>query len=144
MDENDLYGLLQGLDPETRESLIQAVLSQPRQGYAQREMGLGENLLSMPAEGRGTNLGYTYVAASPLTHLADAIRTYRGIKGIQQGQQDYQNAINQQGGGIGAMLNLLQRQRPMSLNPLPQGPYQGQAPQMVGGGVLPGTEGEGF
>lgn len=106
---DDLYSLLDQADPQTLQLMLQALNSG-------ETMGMGAGLMQTPgAEGR--NVGRTYVASSPLEHLASASSRGLGAYMMNKGQQ-------QRGAGIQAFINAL-RQPPQQ----PVGPVQ--APELM-------------
>lgn len=74
--QSDLYDLLSQLGPDALQQMISAGLVPSRIGVAER---------FQPAQGQ--EVGHTYVAASPLEHMANAFRQYQEQKLLgQQGQ----------------------------------------------------------
>jgi len=89
------------------ETLIQQMaalgISPEQLGMISHQIGRGENMADTPmAEGR--HVGNTYVASSPLEHLANALRKGRGEAQIAKGQQGFAQQLqqNQQGLAAGA------------------------------------------
>jgi len=116
---NDLYDLLQTADPDTIKAMLESGLVDDRLGIANKQMGMGESLYGMPSTAQGTNLGYTYIAASPLSHLANAIRQYKGMKMMQQGQHQMQALPGQRESGREAYLRLLAGQGQPQIQQIP-------------------------
>ncbi len=94
---DDMLSLLDSADPETLRMMLQALNSG-------ETMGMGQQMFQTPgAEGR--NVGHTYVAASPIEHMGNALQRVMGARMIQQGQ-------GQRGGGIEAYINALRGRQP--------------------------------
>jgi len=123
MDE-DLYSLIQNADSATLQSMIQAGLAPGREAALQQ--GLNQPM----AQGR--EVGRTYVAASPLEHLANAVRAVVG-------QRKMNDLTNQQGSGRLAYLRMLAGKPVASAG----GPVPG-APQPIGAGDMTGMFGPGY
>lgn len=77
--DTDLYELLQNADPETLQRMFDALNSG-------EQMGLGHEMLQTPGA-PGMRAGGTYVAASPLEHIATALSRIQGARMIDQGQK---------------------------------------------------------
>jgi hypothetical protein len=87
------------LSEEQIQQLIQA-MSQistipDEQGLAMKQLGMGTDLAQTPGA-EGTKLGYTYVASSPLEHLAVALNRYRGIRDQQSAKQQMLDTFGRQ------------------------------------------------
>jgi len=98
MADQDFYDLIAQADPETLKMLIGAGLV-PSQNAAIDNMQMA----------KGQNVGNTYVAASPVEHLANALKSYK-----------QQQLIKQQGQGREAYLRLLAKQNAPQANPAAQ------------------------
>lgn len=109
---DDLYSILQQVDPKTLQALVDAGLFDERSAPLQQQFGIGKSLLATPSA-PGQNVGNTYVAASPLEHLATAMRQYQGVKKTNQAMQGESDLADQRGAGRLAYLKLLaQQQKP--------------------------------
>jgi hypothetical protein len=126
MADQDLYSLLQNVDPETLQAMIQAGLAQDQMGLQGQRVKYGEQLAGTQ-QPEGRQVGNTYVAASPLEHLAAAVRNMQGQRMMNQGMQAQQGALQGQGAGRIAYLKLLAGRG----QPPPQD--IGASPQMVQG-----------
>lgn len=89
------------------ETLIQQMaalgISPEQLGLYGKQMGRGEQLADTPMA-QGRHVGNTYVASSPLEHLATAMRQYQGQKMQGQAVQGYQAQLGRNQQGIGAGL----------------------------------------
>ena len=56
-------------------------------GGANRTQDFGAEMAMAPGA-QGTNTGATYVAASPLEHLATGLRTYKGFKDMKEARAE--------------------------------------------------------
>lgn len=125
--DDDLYELLRYADPDTRQAMIDAGLVPQRMGVERQMADMGMGLAQTPTP-EGRNVGHTYVASSPLEHLASAVRQGVGAKMSADSMKHQGHLIDQQGAGRLAYLDLLakagQRQ--------PQQPAPVQAPEWVG------------
>jgi hypothetical protein len=90
------------LSEEQIQQLIQAMSQMStipdEQGLAMKQMGMGTDLSQTPGA-EGTKLGYTYVASSPLEHLAVALNRYRGIRDQQAARQTMLDTFPRQQAG---------------------------------------------
>jgi len=123
MDE-DLYSLIQNADPATLQSMIDAGLVPGKQAALQH--GLDQPM----AQGR--EVGRTYVASSPLEHLANAMRSAVAYKRMN-------DIVSGQGQGRLAYLRML-AQKPTAS---PGGPVP-DAPHPLNAGDTTGMYGPGY
>ncbi len=105
------------------------------------QIGRGENLQDTPMA-QGQRVGNTYVAASPLEHMANALRQYKGAQMAKEGKGKYADQLGQNQQGIaafGTAQNRLQQQQIDALNRRLQGAgtYQGAAPELTPDPVWP-------
>jgi hypothetical protein len=77
------------------EAMAQMSTIPDEQGLSMRELGMGTDLAQTPGA-EGTKLGYTYVASSPLEHLAVALNRYRGIRDQQSAKQQMLDTFGRQ------------------------------------------------
>jgi hypothetical protein len=81
-----------GIDtPEKLQAFMQTGQTPELLGMANQDYATGQGLSQTPSA-QGQNVGNTYVAASPLEHLATALGRYQGGKQMQ-GARDQQNAL---------------------------------------------------
>jgi hypothetical protein len=122
-------------------------------GMATHQLGRGEQLADTPSA-TGMHVGGTYQAASPLEHLAVAVRRGVGAHQMGQAQQAYQDqlGVNQQGLAAGAKAQSDFQQQGINglLNALQARRAQVQAPAGAPGMAAPvgtgeaGTDGWGY
>ena len=104
-----LEELLQYMDPDVLDQMVQSGLAQQRGGVAKQAMGIGQEMASTPsAQGRTVRNGI-YVAASPIEHLATALRQYQGQKAMQNAMGKQQEYIDQQGAGTKGLLGTIKK-----------------------------------
>lgn len=108
MDE-ELYELLQQADPDTLQRMIAAGLAPVRMQQAHGQLDRAQALTGTPMP-EGQRVGSTYVAASPLEHLAAAFTRVRGQQGVNAAEQRLAGLTDQVGGGQDAFIQALIRQ----------------------------------
>lgn len=116
---NDLFSLLQQIDPATLQKMVDAGLFDERSKPLDQKLAMGQGMMNQPMA-KGQTVGNTYVAASPLEHIADAFRQYVGSRMANTAIQGEGTLADQRGQGRLAYLKLLAQ--------------QGQPPQ-----AMPGT-----
>lgn len=119
---DDLYSILQQVDPATLQKMVESGLYDERSKPLAQRFGVGNEMMQTPMA-QGRNVGNTYVASSPIEHLSNAIRQALGAKmagGAMQGENDL---ASQRGQGRLAYMRLL-AQQPQQ----PQDPSQGLPP----------------
>jgi hypothetical protein len=110
------------VDPNVLQQMIDAGLVDDRAGVLAQQMKRAQGLMAAPGA-QGMNVGGTYVAASPLEHLASAMSRIIGgqrAKGIEQQMGDL---IGQKGAGRMAYANAGEAPAPMA--------PQGQVPPLL-------------
>lgn len=106
-------------DPRVLAQLLAASLAGPRMGGVDKDYNLGAEMFQTPGAG-GRNLGYTYVASSPLEHFANALMKVQGYKRMQAAQQAREGQVQAMGTGIDRAIQLLLgRQRQPQPQPQP-------------------------
>lgn len=95
-DPNDLADLLQYADEDTIDALVSAGLVPARAALAKQQMGFGQSLMDTPSP-QGAHVGNTYVASSPLEHLAAAMRQGIGARKMQGAMAQQGSLLDQQG-----------------------------------------------
>jgi hypothetical protein len=100
--------------------MIDAGLFEDRMGIQGQTMGIGKGMWDTPMA-QGTHAGGTYVAASPVEHLSNAMRQVLGASFMGQAQKNQGELINQKGGGMEALIRAMAQQQ---AQPAPQGPPQ--------------------
>lgn len=97
----DYADLLQGMDPATIQSMVDAGLIPQQMGLQQHQADIGNQMFQTPsAEGR--NVGHTYVASSPLEHLSVAVQRAMGASKMQDAMRQQQALLQQSGKTQGA------------------------------------------
>lgn len=124
--------VFQYLDPQTQQLMIQAGLAPQKMALAGQDYRRGTDMADTPSP-QGMTVGpmKAYVAASPMEHLASAIRQGRGEVGIRDARQAQAAALNQLGQGRGAYLSAAVRQA-QNENRQPELPGPVAAPQPIG------------
>lgn len=122
---DDLYSLLASADPQTLQAMIDAGLVDDRMGLAGKQLGIAHEQFNTPgADGR--NVGHTYVASSPMEHLAVAMRRYQGARGMQGAQGRMADLAAAKGAGRMGYLKLLGKQGALQqFDPRDAGWYSG-------------------
>jgi hypothetical protein len=123
---DDLYDLISQADPETLQAMIDAGLVPERSNIAQGQYNYGQKLAGTPSA-QGREVGKTYVASSPLEHLAVALRNYQGQKMMKDAQSQQQGLLDRQGQGRLDYLRLIAGRGQPSPGP------QIASPQMIDG-----------
>jgi hypothetical protein len=113
-------GLPQGLSPEAFRAMLEAAVADQRAALAGQDYkrGAADSGTMQPD---GKNLGYTYVAANPMEHLASAIQRVQGGMRMDRSQAQQQDIIGQRQGGMEALI------RAMQLGGMQQGQAQREA-----------------
>lgn len=101
---NDLFDLLAQADPHLAEQMIAARLAPERAKVLDPRLALAHANFSTPTPA-GQHVGGTFVASSPLEHLAAALRQGIGARQVAGVQQQREGLIGQQGVGLQAYLN---------------------------------------
>jgi hypothetical protein len=121
MDEQALADLLSQLGPEGIQQMIDAGLFSDRSGLEAQKTAQGVGLMQTPGA-QGQNVGGTYVASSPLEHLATALSRVQGGRMVQESQGRQADLIGGKGKGMEAFLMALARQAPVQPQQTPEGP----------------------
>lgn len=121
---DDLYSILQQVDPATLQKMVDAGIFEEKSVPLQQQFKMGQGMANTPMA-QGQTVGSTFVASSPLEHLANALRQYQGVKATKSAMQSESDLANQRGAGRLAYLKLLaQQQQPPATS--------GAAPMPVG------------
>jgi hypothetical protein len=121
MDEQALSELLSHLGPEGLQQMIDAGLFSDRSGLEAQKTAQGMGMMQTPGA-QGQNVGGTYVASSPLEHLATALSRVQGGRMVQESQGRQADLIGGKGKGMEALLLAMARQAPIQPQPIPEGP----------------------
>lgn len=119
------YDLIQ--DPEFRRQLAAMGAIPDEQALINKEMDLGTEMAQTPLA-EGTRVGHTYIAASPMSHLAVALQRYMGMRQQKQAREGMRNAF---GKLTSARSNAMDRWAQMQAPEQGPGPFSGQAPQLI-------------
>ena len=111
-------------NPGTLQKMLDAALYGDRMGVEGDTMKMGADLWKTPMA-KGQAVGNSYVAASPVEHMANAMSQLVGAEKLNKSQATQQGLINQKGSGLEALIKAM---------------MQGGKPAQV----LPGYDGEGF
>ena len=107
--ENDvLFSLLKYVDEPTLQKMIDAGLFEESSNPLNQQFGIGQKMMDTPSA-QGRQVGNTYVASSPLEHLANAVRQAVGARisgNAMTGEKDLATKV---GAGRLAYLKLLQK-----------------------------------
>jgi hypothetical protein len=98
---DDLYQLLQYIEatnPGALDQMIQGGQA-PEQMQLQAQQAKRGSSLADTQQPQGMHVGGTYMASSPLEHLAAALRQGKGLSMEKQAAQAQQQALQQQGAG---------------------------------------------
>lgn len=123
---DDLFSILQQVDPKTLQKMVDAGLFDERSAPLQQQLSMGKNMMATPMA-TGQNVGNTYVAASPLEHIANAVRQAYGARQTSQAIQGENALADQRGQGRLAYLKLLAQQG-QPPQPMPGTPPMPAAP----------------
>ena len=137
MEKDDLFNLLKQADPETLQKMIDAGIFDESSKPLTQQFDIGQSMMNTPSA-QGRQVGNTYVASSPLEHLANAVRQAVGARisgNAMTGEKDLATKV---GEGRLAYLKLLQkRAAAQSGQPPPYDQPQGGSGNMApvpGGG----------
>jgi hypothetical protein len=114
MDEAALYDWLaqaEQQNPGALQQMIDAGLFGDTSALNQEQIRLGEGMASIPTP-QGQRVGGTYIAASPLEHLATAIQRGQGLRQINDAKTAQSAAIKTKGGGMEALIRAMAQQQP--------------------------------
>jgi hypothetical protein len=92
MDETFLSMML--ADPEFAKTLAGMGVYGDSQGLLGQQLSRMHEL-SQVQQPEGRNVGHTYVAASPLEHMAAAMQRYKGMQGMQSTAAQQQALVDQ-------------------------------------------------
>ena len=112
------------------EAMARLSMAPEQQGLMKQRMQYGreDSQSQMP---QGMRVGGTYVASSPLEHIAAALQRGIGL-GQQRGAMgDMQGLTAQSGGDRLAYIRQMLQQMQAQQQPQAAGPYQGEVPQMI-------------
>ena len=134
MAAQDLYSMLQQMTPEEIDTLLQGSLAGDRGQIVQQGMKPFEEM-AQTEQPQGQSVGpyHAYVAASPLAHLAAAVRQGMGLYKTGQGLQAQQALVGQKGQGLAEYLQLAARlgqPQPQMQQPVPPQQPKPQQPPM--------------
>jgi hypothetical protein len=112
----DLYALIQNMDPAALQQMMEAGVVPEQLALQAQQAKRGQGLADTQTP-QGMHVGGSYVASSPLEHLAAALRQGQG--GIMQNKaaQAQQDALKQAVGGRTAYLQGIAGQGPQQQTP---------------------------
>ena len=112
------------MDEKTLSLMVALGAIPEEQALLMRQRSFGEGLTDTPMA-QGRNVGHTYVASSPLEHIANAMQRVIGYRKMQGAEQGYRDTLARQTQARGAYAQSLldalkprQQQPPQSVPPL--------------------------
>jgi hypothetical protein len=118
-------------DPALLSQLVELGSAPEKQGLLKQRMQYGHEEWQTPTP-QGMRVGGTYIAASPLEHIASALQRGIGLAQQRGAMGGLEKSIAEQGAGRSAYANALERWfRQQQQAAEPQGPYAGEVPELV-------------
>jgi hypothetical protein len=105
---NQYADIIATMTPDELQALLDGTLAGPRGALAQGDWAQAQQMSETQQPG-GRNLGYTYVAANPLEHMAAAIKQGMGYSDMRDARAQQSAQLDKQGTGLAQYLAMFQR-----------------------------------
>ena len=136
MEKDDLYSLLKQADPTTLQKMIDAGIFDESSKPLTQQFEIGQKMMDTPSA-QGRQVGNTYVASSPLEHLANAVRQIVGSRISGNAMTGEKDLATKRGAGRLAYLEMLKKRAAAQSGQQPPEEQQGGGGNMApppGGG----------